>query len=153
MISWTKAILTPIAITAVVCAVGSTFAPIMHRPPGMREMLAAALIALMAAELALLPVWIVRNKPADSAAQGALVSTVIHMGICAGVGLGFQKLTHAPQSFLYWLCALYWSTLLGLCRVLTRVVKSAPPPVAGNCGAGFQPAMPQAESLHHKVSR
>jgi hypothetical protein len=132
MISWTRAILSPIAAAAVVCAVGSTIAGLMHHPPATREMFAAALIALFAAEVALLPVWLVRHKAADSAAQGALIATVIHMGVCAGVGLAFQKLTAAPQSFLYWLCALYWATLLGVCRVLTRVVKSAPGPVNEN---------------------
>lgn len=136
MISWTKAILTPVATAAMVCAVGSTIAPLMHRQPATPEMFAAALITLIAAELALVPVWIVRRKAADSAAQGALLSTVIHMGVCAGVGLGFEKLTHAPQSFLYWLCALYWATLLGVCRVLTRLVKSAPPPVPTKVLAG-----------------
>lgn len=136
MISWTRAILTPIAIAAVVCAVGSTIAPLMHRSPATREMYVAAGVALFAAELAMVPIWIVRNKAADAAAQGALVATVIHMGFSAGVGLAYQQLAHPPQAFLYWLCALYWATLLGVCRVLMRVVKSAPAPVAGQASAG-----------------
>ena len=59
MISWTRAILTPIAIAAVVCAVGSTIAPLLRRAPATREMIAAALITLIAAELALVPAMFV----------------------------------------------------------------------------------------------
>jgi hypothetical protein len=96
-----------------------------------RELLLAAGICLAAGELAMIPVFVVRGKPADNVAQGALIATVLHMAAAAGGGMLVLQLVHPPQAFVYWLCAFYWTTLAGVCRVLMQAVKSAPIPAMG----------------------
>ena len=128
-----KTILLPLLIVAGVCAGGFAVCQVLRIHVHSIEMTWAASICLCAAELAMVPVMIVRGKPADNAVQAALVATVIHMGVAAGGGVMVLQMIHPPQAFIFWLCAFYWATLAGVCRVLMRVVKNAPVPV-------FQPS-------------
>jgi hypothetical protein len=120
-------------VVVVVCAAGLGMCRALGVPLHVHQMLIAGGICLTGAELAMIPVFVVRGKPADNAVQGALVSTVIHLGVTAGVGMAVLKMDqpqmhHQSQAFAYWLCALYWTTLAAVCRVLMQVVKSAPVP-------------------------
>ncbi len=115
-------------IILVVFAVGFSICGALGLNPHYREALIAAGINLVAAELAMIPVFIIRNKPADNVVQGALVSTIVHMGIAAGGAMAVLQWSHPPQAFLYWLCAFYWTTLAGVCRILMKLIKSAPVP-------------------------
>jgi hypothetical protein len=124
-----KIILLPVLIIAGVCAGGVAVCLALRLNTHFNQMIWAAGVCLIAAEIAMVPVFIVRGKPADNAVQGALISTVIHMALAAGGGLVVMQLNHPPQAFIYWLCAFYWTSLAGVCRVLMQVVKSAPVPV------------------------
>jgi hypothetical protein len=117
-------------IVVLVCAAGMGVCRALGLQLHLHDMLLAAGICVAGAELAMVPVFAVRGKPADNAVQGALLSTVVHLAVAAGLAMAVLKMNHPSQAFVYWLCALYWATLAGVCRVLLQVVKSAPMPTA-----------------------
>jgi hypothetical protein len=121
-----KIISMHLSIAALVCVGGFAICKAAGVSPHSSEMVLAALIGVTAAELAMVPVFVVRGKSADSVVQGALVSTVIHLSVSAGGGLAVMNMMHPQKAFIYWLCVFYWSTLAGVCRVLMQAVKSAP---------------------------
>ena len=139
MASLVKNFLIPPAIAAVVAGVGLGICAILRRPPHVQEMLIAVAVALSAAELAMIPLVIVRGKTTLEVSQAGLVATVIHLLVSAAGGVGVMQWTHSRQAFLYWLCAFYWTALAGVCRVLIRAIKAAPNPtgpVAGQINGG-----------------
>jgi hypothetical protein len=88
--------------------------------------LAAAGIALVASELAVIPIVFNKSKDPGDVFLKALVGTVLHLGlsvVMGAVGIFALKL---GSVFVYWLLGAYWITLIGLCIVFVRLFR---PPV------------------------
>jgi hypothetical protein len=93
-----------------------------------REMFAAAIACLIASELAIIPLILVRGATQTAVAQAALVGTVVHLFACAALGGGAILIARSVRldgAFVYWLLALYWLTLIVLVMMFVRAVKSA----------------------------
>jgi hypothetical protein len=76
-----------------------------------------------------------RGAAQAAVAQAGLVATMVHLMLCtvaaAVVTLGKINLGGGGMSFLYWLMACYWMTLIALAAVAIRAVKAAPPGSVG----------------------
>jgi ABC-type Fe3+-siderophore transport system permease subunit len=132
MASMVRNFLIPPAIAAVTAGIGLGVCAICKINPHVQEMWIALVVTLAAAELAMIPLVIVRNKTTLEVSQAGLVATVIHLLVSAAGGLSVMQWihqgTHPRPAFLYWLCAFYWTALAGVCRVLIRAIKAAPNP-------------------------
>src|SRR4051812_3627669 len=75
----------------------------LGRNPHVRELTAAALAALIAAQLALVPLILTRRASQMAAAQAALVATMVHM-MSAATFAAIVVLGKLPlaQAFMYW---------------------------------------------------
>jgi hypothetical protein len=82
---------------------------------------------VVASLLACIPLILVRGEPQASQAQAALLGTVIHMFFAAAVAAAVLILKfNLPGSFIYWLFAFYWTTLIVLASSFIRTIKQAP---------------------------
>jgi len=89
--------------------------------PHIPEMLVASGICLAATALAMIPI---QKLPADAnhAAlfQAAFLGSVIHMGLCIALGAVILFWRKPGSAFIYWLLAMYWLTLIGLCVTFVK---------------------------------
>src|SRR4051794_32032362 len=107
-------VLVPI-ILAVAVAAGLGICASVGAQLHLKEAIVATLICLVAGALASAPLMRARGGNQAAIAQAALVGTVVHLFVNIA-GAGVVILGHLPlgQSFLYWLAALYWITLVVL---------------------------------------
>jgi hypothetical protein len=89
-----------------------------------RELLAAALIALLGGCAAFLPLALVSRDPV-SVSQAALGGTVIHMMLAAALGVlavaaGFVT---SQIAFAWWMLAFYWATLVAVAVGLVSAIR------------------------------
>ncbi|MBC8104984.1 MAG: hypothetical protein H7Z14_00205 [Anaerolineae bacterium] len=118
-----------IPVLIAICAAGGyAVALAMSKTPPVREIVAAALVCLIASELAFVPIMLTRGASQASISQAALVSTMIHLFACCGLGGGLivTKAFSLGPAFAYWLLGLYWLTLIVLVIGLVGAVKAAP---------------------------
>jgi hypothetical protein len=95
--------------------------------PHRASLLAAAAVAFVAAVIAFVPLWFARASDQIAAAQAALVSTMIHLFVAAGacgVVIVFKALPDV-QSFVYWMMAFYFATLIVVAATGAKAVRSA----------------------------
>lgn len=127
-------ILVPPVIVGV-AGLGYAFCLSAQWPVHARELLVAAGIALVATELALVPVNLVRG---DSMAttQASLAGTVLHMLLIAALGVlaVVSKLVGQQMPFACWMLAFYWASLVALVIGLVTAVRKA-------AGPGRKPAI------------
>jgi hypothetical protein len=133
-------IFIPVAVL-LLCVSGYGCCAALGWDPHPREMFIAATTCLAAGLLAVVPLALARYMtgaltPA-SAAQAALVGTMIHLFICIGVAavVLLTKMHVATAAFTYWLLALYWTTLAALAAALVAEVRA----VAAAAGSPGQP--------------
>jgi hypothetical protein len=95
--------------------------------PHRSSLMTAAAVTFVAALLAFVPLWLARASDQLAVAQAALVSTMIHLfvatGAC-GVVLIFKSLPHT-QSFVYWVMAFYFATLIVVATTGATAVRNA----------------------------
>ena len=107
--------------------------------PHPRELVAAAVIVLIATEAAAVPLWLSRGADQAAMSQAGLVATVLHLFVAialAGVVKLFVRMQLEP-AFVYWLLAMYWVTLGVVAASMVRAVRSAP--------TAARPALPGRE--------
>src|ERR1700730_10473190 len=85
---------------------------------------AAAGIGFVAAELAVLPIVLNKGKSPSDVFLKAFFGTVLHLGISVALGAGAIFGLKLGNTFVYWLLGAYWITLLGLCMVFVRLLRS-----------------------------
>ena len=99
----------------------------MGMNPHPRELIAAAITALVASEAGLAPLILVRHGDHMAVSQASLAGTVLHLfvaiAIAAVVVLALHRLATDP--YLYWLLAFYFPTLIVLSACFVRAVKAA----------------------------
>ena len=130
-----RALLYIPAAVLLVCITGYMSCAALGWQPHPREMLIAGASCLAGGLLAVMPPMLLRYlngaPTAASAAQAALVGTMIHLFVCIGVA-AVVLLMKMPLAgaFSYWLLAFYWTTLLALAAALIgeiRVVAASRP--------------------------
>jgi hypothetical protein len=99
----------------------------MGLKPHLRELIAAAVICLIAAEVALLPATLLRKSDVLTVSQAGLVGTVIQMFLTlmlAAVAwmaqLGLQR-----RAFFLMLLAFYWISLIVLALAIAKLIRGA----------------------------
>ena len=114
-----------IAATAIggwlICALASV-------NPHLLELSLGAGAALLGSIAGVVPLLLARQATQLGMSQAALVGTMGHLFVTIALAsvalLGKFKL---DQSFMWWLAAFYWMSLIALAVVYARAVKSAPP--------------------------
>src|SRR5262245_40447007 len=116
----------PVVIAAAAAA-GLAICAALSWNPHIREMIFAALVCLIASELAVIPLLLTRGASQPAVAQAGLVATIIHLFFCTALGgsLIMMKSLHLGPALVYWLLALYWLTLITLVVGCVRAVKTA----------------------------
>ena len=109
----------------VVAAAGCGGAKALGRDPHVREMLLAAAGATAAALAALAPLWVARGASQASAAQAALLATVLHMALALAAAAVVIFTLKPDAAFLYWTAGFYWSTLVAVAAAAVRCVRAA----------------------------
>ena len=95
--------------------------------PHRSSLLVAMAVTFVAAVLAFVPLWLTRGSDQMAVAQAALVSTMIHLFVAAGacgVVLIFKSVPHT-QSFVYWVMAFYFATLIVVATTGAKAVRNA----------------------------
>jgi len=97
-----------------------------------RELLAAAIVAIVAAELAMVPLILSRGGSQLAQTQAGLVATAVHllMSISLAAGVMLARLG-MKQVMLFWLLPFYGVTLVGVVMACVKAVKEAPPVASG----------------------
>jgi hypothetical protein len=116
----------PVVTAIVAAAVWAVMRSLIGRVPAI-ELVTAAGITGVAAELALIPMVLTRGASAGAVSQAGLVGTVVHMflSILLAGGAYFMHLVPNRGSFLYFLMAFYWLTLVMVVMALVRAVRRA----------------------------
>ena len=118
-------LIIPVSIVLVAMA-GLGLCNVIGWNPGTSGPVVAAVGCLLAGELALVPLVLARESSQAGIAQAGLLGTVIHLFISAGLaGVVLMLKLDVSASFVYWLCAFYWVTLIVLVILFTRCVRNA----------------------------
>lgn len=92
--------------------------------PYVRAMLLAAGVAVIASEVAVVP-FVLNHDPSPAAVfQQSFLGTILHLSLCAGAGIAVMFILKPGAPFVYWLLAMYWVTLVGLCTVFIRALRA-----------------------------
>ncbi len=116
---------TGLALTA---AGGYGICTALGRSPHPIEMSVALAVVLVASVAGAVPVILARAATQLGMSQAALVGTALHLlvalSLAAGAILGHFGL---HGSFLYWLMAFYWISLIALVAAFARMIRRAAP--------------------------
>jgi len=93
----------------------------------LHDMILAGGACLIASELALLPLIIVRGKDQLAVSQAGLVGTMLHL-MCIAIIAGVLLVKmHAGTPFVFWLFGFYFASLVVVVASFIAAVKKAPP--------------------------
>ena len=94
-----------------------------------RPALVAAIICSASAALASLPALLSRKADMATASQAGLAGTLGHLllTLILAAAAWMLKVVHQRQTFLLWLVALYWVSLVVLVCVVVRLIRRARP--------------------------
>ena len=109
---------TALLIAASICR-------IIGVPPHARELVDAAIIAVVAAEAGLVPSLLIGRQEPSTKAQVALGGTVVHLilTIFMAVAVMTAKVVESSETFVFWLTAAYWASLAALCWSLVKIAR------------------------------
>ena len=122
-----KPILLILLIVAV-AAIGVTIAGNAAHP---RDAAIAASIAIIAIIAGILPVRLAADRSAINLFQSAWIGSILHLTAFIGLGGAVIFATKPSSAFVIWLLAMYWLTLIGLCSVMIKTLRSAAPQMTG----------------------
>jgi hypothetical protein len=99
-----------------------------HNAP-LKELLTAAGITTLAAELSMLPMVLTRGAGQAAVSQAGLLGTVVHLflSITMAGGAYMMHLVGVRGMFLYLLMAMYWVSLVLVVTASVRAVRRAEP--------------------------
>jgi len=118
-------LIAPIALI-LTAAIGYALCKLAGFDPHVRSMLRAGVIALLACAAGAAPLVLSRRASQPAMAQAGLLATTAHLFASAGLSLVALMVMHAGLSFVYWILAFYWTTLIGIVIASVRAVNSAP---------------------------
>jgi hypothetical protein len=117
------ALINPVLIIVAGLA-GVGVAHVVGFNPHTHELMLAAIAALLASEAALLPHMLRKEASPVAAFQASLYGTIIHLLLFLIQGAGIVLLLKPNMAFIWWLMPMYWVTLVGVCSVFIRAVRS-----------------------------
>jgi hypothetical protein len=124
-------LISPIAIL-ITAAGGLLICMFVGVNPHGKEMLAAAIIALLATAASAVPLFLSRGADQATSSQAGLLATATHLFIAIVLAGVMILALRVGQSFTYWLLAFYFPTLIGVAFASVRLINSAPlRPAAG----------------------
>lgn len=103
-----------------------------------RDLAAAAAGSLLTAEVAVLLVLRQRHAATVAVAQAALLALTAHLLLSVALAAALIFSGRVSGSFLWWALVTYWATLIGVCAVLVRSVRTA---ARCNLARGVAPAV------------
>jgi hypothetical protein len=118
-------LITPLALL-LVAAIGFVICNFAGLNPHPRELLAAALISLVATFIGVVPLFLARGADQATASQAGLLATATHLFIAIVLAGVMILVLRVGQSFTYWLFAFYFPTLIGVAFASVRLINSAP---------------------------
>jgi len=116
------------ASLALTAAVGLGICAAIGRSPHPLEMAVALGAVLIASVAGAIPVILARAATQLGMSQAALVGTAVHL--LAGISLAATVILGRfglGASFLYWLMAFYWISLIALVACFARMIRAAAP--------------------------
>jgi hypothetical protein len=121
-------LLIPLAVAAVLAAAAGLCA-LLGLPMHGHDLVTAAVVAIVAAELALLPAWAVRRREQATFAQLALGGTVLQMmlTVLLATAVSIARVVEPQGPFVFWLTGAYWLSL----AMLVWALLSMMPPEGG----------------------
>ena len=122
------AIVNPVLII-VAGAAGVGVSHVAGFNPHFHELLLASIATLLASEIALVPHFLKSDNTPASSFQAAFLGTMIHLGLSLILGAGIVLMLKPATAFIWWLMPMYWVTLIGICTIFIRSMRS---PVGSN---------------------
>jgi hypothetical protein len=119
-----KPILLIAGAIAVAVAGGIGCRAITGTPAHVREAAMAAGVGLVAAIGGLLPLQLNSDRSAVNLFQSAWIGSILHLTAFLAFGALVIFTLKPPTAFVVWLLAMYWLTLLGLCAVMVRTMRT-----------------------------
>lgn len=123
------------AIIALSVGLGLLVCRIFGANPHAGELFIAAGVCLISVEVAVLPLARRRNGKPDALFQAGFLGTVLHLLLAAALAgvvlFGFNT----SNAFAYWMLALYWMSLMGLCWVIARQMRGSDAGANSNANA------------------
>ncbi len=98
----------------------------LHVDPQPRAMLAAALINILAAELAAVPLAMSAGAGQATIVQAGLMGTVIQLFAAAALSGIVLWISRQGAPFVFWVLPLYWISLIVTVWQIVRAIKLAP---------------------------
>jgi hypothetical protein len=92
--------------------------------PHTHELILASIAALLASEAAVLPHLLKTEASPVAAFQASLYGTIIHLLLFLIQGASIMFLLKPNLAFIWWLMPMYWVTLVGVCSVFIRAMRS-----------------------------
>ena len=125
-------------VMALSAAAGALVLRGLGRPVDVRNLVAAAVIAMSAAEAALMPLLLTRHAGPAAVSQAGLVGTVVHLflSIALGAAAYVMKLTGRRDAFLFYLLCFYWVSLIYIVTVMAKEIRRSASAAAGSRGSG-----------------
>ena len=124
MIALLWAMLLNPLIVLVSAAIGFAVCRAAGINPHAPQMLIASGVCMFAAEMGMIPVLRQRNRSAAALFQAAFLGSVIHLGLAAVLAVIIIMGLKPGTSFVYWLLAMYWLTLAGLCMLFVKSIRA-----------------------------
>jgi hypothetical protein len=104
-------------IVMVAAAAGTEVCRAIGVNPHVHELLIAGGLCLLASTLGVLPIVRITQPTPASEFQAAFLGSILHMVLCLGGACAVIWLLHTSTAFVYWMIALYWLTLFGMCGI------------------------------------
>jgi hypothetical protein len=119
----------PIAVLAVT-GIGYGLCRAAGRLGHGREALVAALICIVAGEVAATPILLAQDSDVSRSSQAGLLGTLGHLFLTVVLAavVWMLQLAGERQPFLFWLLALYWVSLVTLVAIVVRVIRQTSTP-------------------------
>jgi len=113
------------AIIAVCAGFGFFACRFLGADPHMKEMLAAAFVCVISAEVGVLPLLRERRGTPDALFQAGFAGTVVHLALAALLAAAVMFGCKTGNAFAWWLLAMYWLSLVGLCWVIVKRLRAS----------------------------
>jgi len=101
------------SVVGAVLAAAAGICRMVGLAPHERDLIAAAVIVVIAAEAAMVPAWLARRTEPATRAQVALGGTVLHLllTIMLAAAIMVSRVVEPNGSFALWLTGAYWLSL------------------------------------------
>jgi len=119
------------AVIIIAAFAGQGVCRAMHVDPHAPSMVRAAVVSILAAELALVPLAMTRGAPQATMVQSGLLATAVQLFCAAAMSGGVLWVLREGPPFVFWVLPFYWISLAVLVAEIIRAIRLAPALPAG----------------------